>query len=106
MRDVSQGLLALLLPLEPDILKGRARMQGDRVDGVLRYPWTYACEAPQIHDRSKHDALDGQVLHMMQERFPFGAVALLPLLLEELILWLLQAHLFQGSCPGIGLDQP
>ena len=106
MRDVSQGLLALLLPLEPDILKGWARMQGDRVDGVLRYPWTYACEAPQIHDRSKHDALDGQVLHMMQERFPFGAVALLPLLLEELILWLLQAHFFQGSCPGVGLDQP
>ena len=73
---------------------------------MLRYPWTYAYKAPQIHDGSKHDALDGQLLNMMQNRFPFGAVALLPLLLEELILLLLQAYLFQGSCPGVGLDQP
>ena len=42
-------------------------------------------EAPQVHDRSKHDALDCELLNVVQDCFPFGAVALLPLLLEEFI---------------------
>jgi hypothetical protein len=66
-------------------LKSRTRVQRDRVDGVLREPRPHAYEAPQVHNRSKHDALDSELLNVVQDRFAFGAVALLPLLLEEFI---------------------
>ena len=74
-----------LLLLEPDVLEGRAGVQGDRVDRVFRDPRPHPYQAPQVHDRGEHDALDGELLNLVQQGFPFGAVALPPLLLEEFI---------------------
>src|SRR5262249_150955 len=86
---VSRWSLRPLLPLEPDILEGRTRVQGDRVDRVLRDPRSHAYEPTQVHNRSKHHALDSELLNVVQNCFPFGAVALLPLLLEECIdIWI------------------
>src|SRR5215470_19312244 len=78
--SVSASLL-----LEPDVLEGRARVQRDRVDRVLSHPRPHPYEAPQVIHWGKHDALDGELLNVVQERFPLRAVALSPLLLEERI---------------------
>ena len=73
------------LLLEPDVLEGRAGVQGDRVDRVLSHPRPHPYEAPQVIHRGKHDALDGELLNVVQDRFSLSAVALPPLLLEEFI---------------------
>ncbi len=73
------------LLLEPDVLESWASVQRDRIDRVLSHPRPHPYEAPQIIHRGKHDTLDGELLNVVQDRFPLSAVALTPLLLEERI---------------------
>src|SRR5439155_17969152 len=85
VEGVGPRWVLLLLLLESDVLEGRARVQGDRVNRVLRYAWPHSYEAPQVHDRGKHDTLHAELLNLVQESFPFSVVTLPPLLLEERI---------------------
>jgi hypothetical protein len=52
---------------------------------VLRYPRPHSREGPQIIDWGKYDALYGELLNAVEDRFRLGPVALPCLLFEELI---------------------
>src|SRR5215510_15362025 len=73
------------LLLERDVLKSRKGMHRNGVDRMRREPWPDAHEATQVHDRGKHDPLNGELLDAMQQSLAFRTVPLNRLLFKELV---------------------
>src|SRR5262249_7175618 len=71
--------------LERDVLKSRKGMHWDGVDRMHREPWPNAYETTQVHDRGKHDPLNGELLDAMQQGLTFRTVPLNRLLFKELV---------------------
>ena len=58
-------------------------MHRNGVDRVLRQPWPDAEKTAQVHDGSKHDMLNGELLEVVQQGLTFRTVPLNGLLFEE-----------------------
>jgi len=59
---------------ECDVLQGRIGMEGNRIDRVIGHTGANPNQRPQIHDRGKHDAIDGELLNLMEQGFPFSGI--------------------------------
>src|SRR5262244_1809157 len=56
---------ARLRPLQLDVLVGRERVHGDRVDVVLGHPRPDPDEDAEVHDGREHHAVDGDLLDLV-----------------------------------------
>src|SRR5438552_7258223 len=70
---------------ERDVLKSRKGMHWNRVDRMRRDPRPDAYQTAQVHDRSEHDTLNGELLDAVQQGLAFRTVPLSRLLFEKRI---------------------
>src|SRR5437867_5632691 len=70
---------------ERDILKSREGMHWNRVDRMLCDPRPDTYETTQVHDRSEHDTLDGELLDAVQQSLALRTVPLNRLSLEDCV---------------------